>query len=50
MNSKLYKELKELQQEIAEYAKYLETQTYFPYEKIEKFAHELNKIIHKYDE
>ena len=40
-------ELQELQSEIKAYAKYLEESTYHPYDKIEKFASSLQKIINE---
>ena len=47
MNKETLNKLQELQSEIKAYAKYLEESTYHPYDKIEKFASSLQKIINE---
>ena len=38
-------ELKNLQTEIEEYGKYLENETYHPYDKVQQFSRKLKEII-----
>lgn len=45
MNTTLLNKLKELQNKIQDYGKYLEDYTYHPYDKVQEFGVELNKII-----
>jgi hypothetical protein len=46
----IIEKLKDLCTEIKDYAKYLENNTYHPYDNVEKFANELKIIINKMED
>ena len=44
---KIIEKLEELRKEMKDYAKYLETETYHPYDNVNKFANEVKMIINE---
>lgn len=49
MDKEFFNKLKDLRDDIKDYAKYLETETYHPYHTVAKFANELTNIIKEYN-
>lgn len=50
IEKKILEKLKTLQEDIENYAEYLEESTYHPYEKVESFASKLKNIINEIKE
>lgn len=42
--------LKQLQNDIEQYGEYLEKETYYPYDKVQKFSRMLKEIIKEYED